>query len=274
MPAPYFDYYAAVSDRILPFLTGRNIVIEQRFAGSKGIVYRRHEEGEGARDWIRIRDAADLLRWARRYAVAFHALLEGDGPGCWFALDIDSRELDLEMARIAALHALDVLAEQELRALVKFSGADGFHLMWDIPSLRGLGRATIWDLERAVVRAVAAEVERRLQDDPAAAPIRAAVGPDGPLIATSSQDSENRQAVLFDEHILKPNVNVRVPYSLHAGSGLVAIPLDRSGLERFDVERARPEVVAANPGRAELPRNDLAAVKRALAAWTQPRHEA
>jgi hypothetical protein len=246
------------------------VAVEQRFRGAAGPVFRRHEERGGARRWIAIREPGDVVRWARQYAVAFHAHLKPDGAGCWFVLDIDSRGLDLEMARIAAGHALDVLAEQGLAALVKFSGSDGFHLMWEMPSLRGLGGRTVWDVERAVVRAVAAAVEERLVGDPRAEPIRAAVGAGGRLVATSSQDAANKRALLFDEHILKPNVNARAPWSVHAGSGLVAVPLDRAGMERFDPAAAAPEVVlGARDGlpSVELPRNELADVRRALQAW-------
>jgi len=268
MPAPYVDYYAAMAERIVPFLRGRKVAVEQRFARSPRPVYRRHEEVGGRRDWIRIRRPEDVVRWARQYAVGFHAHLKPEGAGCWFVLDIDSRERELEMARLAARHALDVLAEQGLAALVKFSGSDGFHLMWEMPSLVGLGRQSVWDLERAVVAAMAAEVERRLAADPAATALRAAVGAGGRLIATSSQDAENKAALLFDEHILKPNVNARVPYSIHAGSGLVAVPLDRKGLEHFAEGMAEPAAVMVAGGEVEMPRNELAAVKRALAAWT------
>ena len=271
MASPYLGYYAAVADRIVPFLRGRHVAVEQRFRGASQPVFRRHEGTGAARDWIRIERPEDVVRWARQYTVAFHAHLKPEGPGCWFVLDIDSRELPLAMARVAAVHALDVLEEQGLAALVKFSGSDGFHLMWDMPDLRALGGRSVWDIERAVVAALAAQVERRLVVDPAAAPVRAMAGEDGRLIATGSQDAAHKTGLLFDEHILKPNVNVRAPWSIHAGSGLVALPLDRAGLEGFDEGMATPDAAVARcedePAPA-LPRNELAAVKRALAAWT------
>jgi hypothetical protein len=46
------------------------------------------------------------------------------------------------------------------------------------------------------------------------------------------------------------------------------VPLDREGLERFDETVAAPEAVAAGERRWEMPRNEIADVKRALAGWT------
>ena len=163
MPGKYFDYYSRVADRILPFLRGRQVAIEQQFSGAKETVYRRHTGGRGDDTWIRIPDKAALLDWARQYAVGLHGHVRSEDRGAWFVIDIDSRDLPTEMAQLAAMHAADVLAEQGLDALTKFSGSDGYHLMWDAPDLAGLSDAELWELERAVVRSVACEVERRLR---------------------------------------------------------------------------------------------------------------
>jgi DNA primase len=123
MPGRFFDYYRQVADKIVPFLRGRRVVIEQRFPGSKKIVYRRHAAGADAGDWIRIDSAESLVEWARQYAEAFHAHVRAEDDGAWFVLDIDSRELPTEAAQLGAIYATDVLAEQGLEPLVKFSGA-------------------------------------------------------------------------------------------------------------------------------------------------------
>jgi hypothetical protein len=264
------SYYTAVAERMLPFLTGRRIAIEQRFRGEPATVYRRHEGRGDARRPIAIRDAADIVRWARQGAIAFHAHLKPEGAGAWFFLDIDSRDLPTEMARLGILHALDLVEAAGLRALVKFSGSDGFHLMWEMPDLRALGRRSLWDFERAVVQALAGRVEPLLDADPRAAPIRAAVGPGAPLITTNSQleDVRHRAALLFDAHILKENANARVPFSLHPATNLVSLPLARPDLDAFHESMAEPDAVAAGARPATLPQNDLALVKHALAAWT------
>jgi DNA primase len=267
VPGQYYAYYDRVADRLLPFLAGRRVAVEQRFPGTKELVYRRHTGASGEDTWIRIPDKPALLDWVRRYAEALHGLVQAEDGGAWFVIDIDSRELPTGMAKLAAIHAADVLAAQGLDALIKFSGSDGYHLMWDVPNLEGVTGDELWELERAVVRAVACEVERRLTADPAAAPIRDAVGAGKPLVTTGSADRENPNALLFDEYILKENANFRVPFSIHPRTGLVAVPLSRSQLATFQPEEASPEAVAAHWPAAHLPQYTLDQVRRALAAW-------
>ena len=267
MPASYLDYYTSVADRMLPFLQGRQIAIEQRFPRSKGIVYRRHTGGSGDDTWIRIATRDALLDWARQHAVGLHAHLRSEDRGAWFVIDIDSRVLPTEMAQRAAVYAADVLAEQGIDALVKFSGSDGFHLMWDVPELRDLEDNALWEFERAVVRSVACEVERRLADDPEASVIWDTVGAGNRAITTGSADRENPNALLFDEYILKDNANFRVPYSIHPATGLVAAPLSRSQLATFRPQDASPEAVAADWPVVTLPQHSVDDVRRALAVW-------
>jgi hypothetical protein len=267
MAAKYLDYYASVADRMLPFLQGRQVAIEQRFPSSKDIVYRRHTGGSGDDTWIRIADRDALLGWARQHTVGLHAHIRSEDRGAWFVIDIDSRNLPTEMAQRAAIHAADVLAQQGIDALVKFSGSDGFHLMWDVPNLGDLADDALWELERAVVRAVACEVERRLANDPQASLIWDAVGPGKQAITTGSADRENPNALLFDEYILKDAANFRVPYSIHPATGLVAAPLSRPQLTTFQEIDASPEAVAADWPVISVPRQTIGDVRRALDAW-------
>src|SRR4051794_7448564 len=73
MPGRYFDYFANVAERMLPFLAGRRVAIEQRFPDSSQVVYRRHAGSHGRDNWIQIKDAEDVRKWARQYAEGFHA---------------------------------------------------------------------------------------------------------------------------------------------------------------------------------------------------------
>jgi hypothetical protein len=249
-------------------MQGRKIAIEQRFPGEKNLVYRRHSGGSGDAAWIRIPDEVALIDWARQYAEGLHAHIRSDDRGAWFVIDIDSRELPTEMALLAARHAADVLRDQGIDPLVKFSGSDGYHLMWDVPDIDGIADAELWELERAVVRAVGCEVERRLGADPLAKPIREAVGANRPLITTANADRDNPNSLLFDEYILKDNANFRVPYSIHPRTGLVNVPIPAGALASFRPEDATTAAVAQGWPEITLPRYPLKKIRAALNAWS------
>jgi DNA primase len=263
------SYYAAVADRMVPFVVGRRVAIEQRFRSSDTLVFRRHQGTGANRDWIFVREPGDIIRWAKQHTVAFHTNIKPEGGGAWFLLDIDARDLPLEMARIGALYALDAIDEVSLTALVKYSGSNGFHLMWNMPDLRLLGGKNIWEFERDIVQAIADYVEPKLARDPRADPIRNALGSDGKLISTTSADTSHaeRCVLLFDKLILKDNANVRVPYSLHPKNDSVSVPLSREDLEQFDDSMSDPDRVAHDTTSWRMPDNVVRDVKQALEAW-------
>lgn len=269
MPSKYRDYYAAIAERMMPFLPGRKIVVEQHFPRSKSITYRRHASQKGEDTWIRIDSTDQLLDWVRQYAEGFHAHIKPDGAGAWFVIDIDARELPLEMARLAAVHAVAVLTDAGVAPLVKFSGSNGFHLMWNVPDLETTTSAELWEIERAVVRAVACEVERTLEGDDRAQPIREAVGEGQALVTTGSADRDNPGALLFDQFILKENANIRVPFSIHPASGLVAVPLSQESLATFAPDMADPTLVARDWPALPLPIYSLNEVETALQHWRE-----
>lgn len=267
MPGKYYEYYTAVADRMVPYLEDRRVAIEQRFKGARNITFRRHPSGKDDTRWIEINDRDEFLRWAFQYAEGFHANIRSNGKSAWFALDIDSRELPTDMAKLAASHAAAVLTAQGLQPQVKYSGSDGYHLMWNAPDVTEIDDAELWELERAVVRSVACLTERRLEVDPTAQPVRDLVGEGHPLITTANADRENANALLFDQYILKDNANFRVPYSVHPSTGLVAAPIPIDGLAGFAPEHATPERVAADWPQPDLPNHSLEDVRAALAAW-------
>ena len=49
---------------------------------------------------------------------------------------------------------------QALAPLIKFSGSNGFHLMWNVPDCRELPDADLWDIEQRAVAADRDAVDR------------------------------------------------------------------------------------------------------------------
>ena len=267
MPGTYYGYYQQVADRMAPYLAGRRVSIEHRYPSSSHIVFRRHPSGSETTQWIFIDAPQQIVDWVWQYAEGFHGHIRAEDGSAWFVLDIDARDLPLELARLAAMYAARVLENQGLAPLVKFSGSNGFHLMWNVPDCTDLPDAELWEIEQRVVAAVACEVERLLVADDGAAPIRAAVGPDKPLITTSSADREQRDGLLFDQLILKDNAPFRVPFSVHPKSGLVTVPLQVGDLATFEPADATPDAVARKWPALPIPNYPLQQVRDAIAAW-------
>ena len=267
MPGKYYSYYQQVADRMAPYLGGRRVSIEHRYPGSSHIVFRRHPSGADTTQWIFIDEPQQIVDWVWQYAEGFHGHVRAEDGSAWFVLDIDARSLPLAMALLATAYTAAVLETQGLAPLVKFSGSNGFHLMWNVPDCKELSDADLWEIEQRVVTAVACEVERLLEADDAAAPIRASVGPDKPLITTSSADREQRAGLLFDQLILKDNAPFRVPFSVHPKSGLVSVPLRVEDLAAFDPATATPEAVAEAWEALLVPDYSLQQVRAAVAVW-------
>ena len=267
MPGKYYSYYQQVADRMAPYLGGRRVSIEHRYPGSPHIVFRRHPSGADTTQWIFIDEPQQIVDWVWQYAEGFHGHVRAEDGSAWFVLDIDARSLPLAMARLATEYAAGVLEKQGLAPLAKFSGSNGFHLMWNVPDCQELSDAALWEIEQRVVTAVACEVERLLEADGAAEPIRTAVGPDKPLITTSSADREQRDGLLFDQLILKDNAPFRVPFSVHPKSGLVSVPLSMEALATFDPATATPEAVAQEWPAPPVPDYSLQQVRDALGVW-------
>ena len=267
MPGKYYEYYQQVADRMAPYLAGRRVSIESRYPGSPRIVFRRHPSGGDTTQWIFIDDPEELVDWVRQFAEGFHGHVRAEDGSAWFVLDIDARNLPLEMAQLATQYAASILEKQNLAPLVKFSGSNGFHLMWNVPDCKNLSDAALWEIEQRVVSAVACETEKLLEVDGAAAPIRSAVGPDKVLIATSSANREQRDGLLFDQLILKDNAPFRVPFSVHPKSGLVAVPLRMEDLANFDATAATPDNVDSSWPALDVPDYTLQRVRDAIAVW-------
>lgn len=267
MPGKYYSYYQQVADRMAPFLAGRRVSIEHRYPGSAHIVFRRHPSGADSTQWIFVDEPQQIVDWVWQYAEGFHGHVRAEDGSAWFVIDIDARDLPLGMARLATRYAAGVLEQQGLAPLVKFSGSNGFHLMWNVPDCTDLTDADLWEIEQRAVAAVACEVERLLEADEEATPIREAVGPDKPLITASSADREQRDGLLFDQLILKDNAPFRVPFSVHPKSGLVSVPLRVDQLATFDPASATPEAVAQEWPALPVPDYPLQQVRDAITAW-------
>jgi DNA primase len=221
MPDPHIvAYYERMAPTLLPFLAGRRVSLRQVFDGRP--IFRRHTESG---DWIHIADRDALMYWVQRDARAFFPELMGDDGTLWFALDVDRRRQPLAQAATVARAICTVLDERALPYLLKFSGADGFHVLWSFGPVTDetFAPLTAWEFERDVVRALRDRAEALL----------AANGMPGPLTTCDAHDRAHADLVLVDELILHHKASIRAPYALHERTGLVSVPVDPAALAAF-----------------------------------------
>jgi DNA primase len=253
------DYWQAKAEATLPFLAGRAVAMQLRF--DDHIVFRRHNT-DGS--FVHVESSDDLLHWARQHCYSFHPHLEGDP--FLFALDIDRRSEDMPLQAVnyCAQELAALLAELDIRFLLKFSGRRGFHFFWGFaPSdLEQAAGQEPWEFERAIIRGLRRRLEERLQAGTRAGELYALLGlePDMPLTVTNSADKAHERSVLLDENIVHHLGSLRSPWSVHPESGLVSLPLKVEELAGFQPEQASPQRALERDGPRAIPLNAAAAL--------------
>lgn len=261
-------YYRSVTAKIHPFLRGRRVGVRHYFDHTP--VFRRHPtsllselRGTGPtssklwpeKNWIYIPNKRVLREIVRQHGYEFFPHLEGLND-FWFALDIDVRAVPLSLGKVAVRTALDVLDERGVGYLLKFSGANGFHIHWafrpqELPTQK-------WQFVRRIVRGIRDEVERRLQGHPQRHAFYRHIPKGDPITELNAVDKEAQKSILFDELILKKNATIRAPFSLHMKHPWVAVPIEPHRLEAFSPATDATMAAARRLRAVRVPLNPVA----------------
>jgi len=245
------DYYDSVSELILPFLKGRRIGIKQIFG--KEVIYRRHMPDKT--HWIYIDNKKDLLFWVKWHGWSFFPHLDSE-ENLWFAMDIDKRKVDFRGVKIASYFMSQILKELKINFLVKFSGANGFHFLWQYKKPLSV-KTKPWQFEHKTIEFLQKILEERLQKSKYKNYFYKFLKPTDPITFRSANDPKNDRSILIDEYILKQKATIRAPYSLHEKTKLVSIPIKHSLILSFEPEKdALPKKVLNYKEKISLPYNN------------------
>lgn len=226
------DYYAAVAERMLPYLAGRPLGLVRCPRGQgKPCFFQRHagsgvpaairrvriaELGNGAAaDYLAVDDLAGLLALVQIGVLEIHPWgARADDPERpdRLVFDLDPDE-GLRRARVveAAREVRDRLAALGLASFVKTTGGKGLHVVLPLaPRRQG------WDEARAFTRAVAEAMAR-----------------DRPSVYTDTAAKASRAGRVFIDYLRNARgASAIAPYSTRARPGaLVAMPLAWEVLE-------------------------------------------
>lgn len=250
-------YYKHVEDLILPFLVGRPISVVKIFsdesdpANKVKPIFSRYAKYK-PKEYNYINSRADLWKYIDAHAIDFipyvHSRVDQDYPD-WFIIDIDagesikSSENGFELIKEVTREVYLTLYEEfSIRACIKFSGGRGFQI-WAAFD-RPLGRFEVYrDAVRIIQRVVEQRLEGRYEE------FREKYGNifDVPITTSDVAHTEKRaRRILLDWSSLKPEGDIRAPWSMHWRTGLISVPVDHKRIHEFRVENADPVRVVQN----------------------------
>jgi len=230
-------YYRHVASRMMPFLRDHSVVVHREDTGGLST--------PALEDPVFIAGEDDLLILVEQGAAGFQMGLRARTGEVWFALAVTAPELPFDAVRLTALKLLLVLDDLDIAYLVLLDGDRSLIAVWtwgaaDPDELPG----GLWGFERTVAARLRDRLEDRFAGTRERDRIGRWIGYDGPVTRMGDAFNAGGQIVTLDTGLLAPTGLMRVPYSLHEGTGLAAIPLTHS-----DLYTLRPEE-AATAGRA------------------------
>ncbi|MHA1610284.1 MAG: non-homologous end-joining DNA ligase LigD, partial [Candidatus Njordarchaeales archaeon] len=193
----------------------------------------------------------DLMRYVNAHAIDYIPYVHRLGKNYpdWLIIDIDAGEdiknvgeIGFRFIKEITKEVYDIIKEElGMYPCVKFSGSRGFQIWLSLDKPIGS-----FEDYRKAVEIIQDSVEKRLEgkyDE-----LRSDFGDifDIPITTSTVAKKElRRRRILLDWSSLKPEGDVRAPYSMHYKTGLVSVPVDIRDLKNFTLDQARVENVVA-----------------------------
>jgi len=249
-------YYPKIADMILPFLRNRPITVVKVFSDDKDPIrnvkpiFSRYAKLKPKR-YNFINSFDDLMRYVNAHAIDYIPYVHRLGKNYpdWLIIDIDAGEdiknvgeIGFRFIKEITKEVYDTIKEElGMYPCVKFSGSRGFQIWLSLDKPIGS-----FEDYRKAVEIIQDSVEKRLEgkyDE-----LRSDFGDifDIPITTSTVAKKElRRRRILLDWSSLKPEGDVRAPYSMHYKTGLVSVPVDIRDLKNFTLDQARVENVVA-----------------------------
>ncbi|MFO7769207.1 MAG: hypothetical protein R6W82_09690 [bacterium] len=244
---PVFIHYEKVREDLLPWVRGRGI----RTVSRGGVM-----EDRGG---MRIEDGEGLLRLVAEGTAGLMVSPLSDEGEVWCFTRLRGVGVPFEAVRLTALKLRLALRDSGLDAMAIYDGDAGLLIgwSWGVPDPDEVpGTLTAW--HETVAGALRSAAEERLTGTPERERIGRWLGFEAPVTLRSPQGA----GVLFEA--LGPGDHLRVPFSLHPGTGRGVVPLALEGLYRFEPAAAAPRRIQRLRGRPMPPLNFLRAARTAF----------
>lgn len=248
-------YYPKIAPYILRFLVNRPVSVIKVFSDERNPlnkvkpIFSRYKKFK-PKTYNYVKDSKDLMRYVDMHAIDFipYVHKEKNNYPDWLIVDLDagddiknSGEIGFDLVKEIAKIATDVMIkEYNLKPYVKFSGSRGFQI-W-VAFEKPLGdfgtyRNAVIIIQRKVEEIIEENHFNELKDkygDLVTKPL---------TTSTVAKKGERSKQILFDWSSLKPEGDVRAPFSIHYKTGLVSAPVPRNEITKFETSQADYKVV-------------------------------
>ncbi len=251
------NYYPKAAEAILPFLYDRRVSVVKVFSGTRDPIndvqalFVRYKRYKPVPVPITVGSEQDLLALVYDHCVDFIPYvtsMTSSAPD-YLVLDLDAGDQlkasghSLDATKAVAESICDILDSAGVNYLVKFSGSRGFQV-WaklDNESKVFKGRSDLFPVYRKIAIAIRDKVEQEMTSDSSWKARYGLSDLAPPYTSASVANKEARRwQVLVDWSSLKPEGDVRAPYSIHHKTGLISLPVRREEIAEFQPNRADP----------------------------------
>lgn len=248
-------YYPVAGPLMLPYLKGRPVSVVKIFSGKTNPIeeidpiFVRYSRYKPKPQHILIDSIEKLMEYVHDHCIDFipyvHKLGE-DKPDI-FILDLDAgkkiieRKQGFEFLKFVTVKLYEILEENDVKAMIKFSGSRGFQIWAKLDNSR-IKSEDVFATYRGIAVRIQSLLERELRKEEEKIKQRFPEFKDLSEYTTAqvAHKEEREDKILIDWSAMKPQGDVRAPFSIHYKTGLVSIPLDKEEVDGFEPNLAEP----------------------------------
>ena len=219
------DYYKENWERMRPWMRNRHVAVKTWYDGKLEV--RKHPSGQPSK-YITIDTWPEMEEWVKNHALEFWpetAEIKTPNKTNLYIVDLDNRglpEKKLKQVTRSTYREMKKLPMQK-KTLILSTGGKGFHIISKMKKKETFNAA-----RKELKNEVLADVHGQMP------------------LETSIKQGKNRNKVTMDLSPMKRHATFRSPYSIHAKTKNIAVPVTENKLDDF-------KSVHFNPGR--LPDN-------------------
>jgi DNA primase/predicted transcriptional regulator len=249
-------YYPVVGNLMLPYLKDRPTSVVKIFSGKNNPIeeidpiFVRYAKYKPKPQHIIINSLEKLMEYVHDHCIDFIPYvhkLNANEPDL-FVLDLDAgkkifeKERGFEFLKFVTKELYEMLVELEIKPMIKFSGSRGFQIWARFDNSKFKTKEDLFAEYRKLAVKIQNVLERRLQNKRKIIEEKYPDFKDLKQFTTSqvAHKEEREDKILVDWSSMKPQGDVRAPFSIHYKTGLASIPLFKEEIDDFSPLQAEP----------------------------------